>query len=215
MEGSRLTAPYVVGRSVVGGNDEALAPKKLNALAKTLTGKKHQFRSPSEMGNAAGRVRFKNGRPGPVELRNDLGRDDILRVIAHEVGHLIDRAVGTIPAKGLLEELRPLYNTLNNPKRSRGGHDAHPRSKPSTPQRDGYGGPNVYREYITEAIRAYLKNPNYMKTVAPETAAAIRRWANIVPRMGDILQFNTLAGLGVTPLFLAEDARAEDAPAPK
>jgi hypothetical protein len=54
-----------------------------------------------------------------------------------------------------------------------------------------------------------------MKTVAPKTAAAIRRWVNMNPWLSPIIQFNTVAGLGVTPLFLAEDARAEDAPEPK
>jgi hypothetical protein len=48
---------------------------------------------------------------------------------------------------------------------------------------------------MAEAIRAYLADPNYIKTVAPKTAAAIREAVNSNPRLSKILQFNTIAGL--------------------
>ena len=48
----------------------------------------------------------------------------------------------------------------------------------------------VAREYIAEAIRAYLTNPNYLKTAAPRTAAAIRAAVNPNPRLNRIIQFN-------------------------
>jgi hypothetical protein len=40
-----------------------------------------------------------------------------------------------------------------------------------------------------------MADPNYLKTVAPKTAAAIREAANSHPVLSKIIQFNTLAGL--------------------
>jgi hypothetical protein len=42
-----------------------------------------------------------------------------------------------------------------------------------------------------------MANPNYLKTVAPETAALIRSVVNTDPPLSKIIQFNTiLLGLG-------------------
>jgi hypothetical protein len=43
-------------------------------------------------------------------------------------------------------------------------------------------------------IRAYLADPNYLKTVAPKTAAAVREAVNSHPVLSKIIQFNTMAG---------------------
>jgi hypothetical protein len=45
-----------------------------------------------------------------------------------------------------------------------------------------------------EAIRAYLADPNYLKTVAPKTAARIREAVNTHPTLSKIIQFNAIAG---------------------
>jgi len=47
---------------------------------------------------------------------------------------------------------------------------------------------------MAEAIRAYLADPNYMKTRAPQTAARIREWVNSNPLLNRYIQFNTIAG---------------------
>jgi len=52
------------------------------------------------------------------------------------------------------------------------------------------------REYMAEAIRAYMADPNYIKTVAPQTAARIRQYVNSEPRLNHVIQFNS----GVSPL---------------
>ncbi len=61
----------------------------------------------------------------------------------------------------------------------------------------GYKGDDIKRELMTEAIRAYLTNPNYLKTVAPKTAARIREYANTNPKISKFVQFNTLTPLGL------------------
>ena len=56
---------------------------------------------------------------------------------------------------------------------------------------------------MAEAIRAYLADPNYLKTVAPKTAAAIREAVNSHPILSKIIQFNTMVGpaamIGIEP----------------
>ena len=64
-----------------------------------------------------------------------------------------------------------------------------------TPQRHGYDSEEVPREYMAEAIRAYMTDPNYFKTVAPKTAAAIRAKVNAHPTLSKIIQFNAFGGL--------------------
>ena len=55
---------------------------------------------------------------------------------------------------------------------------------------------------MVEAVRAYMADPNYLKTVAPKTAAAIRAAVNTHPQLSKIIQFNSLAGvLGVAAML--------------
>ena len=65
------------------------------------------------------------------------------------------------------------------------------------PQHLGYTGDSVPRELMVEAIRAYMADPNYLKTVAPKIAAAIREAVNSHPALGKIIQYNAaMMGLG-------------------
>ena len=116
-------------------------------------------------------------------------------VYAHELGHVIDEIAGQIPTEGLSGELKGVYNSLNNPNRTRGGLDAAPTARPMTPQRRGYDREEAPREYMVEAIRAYMTDPNFFKTVAPKTAAAIRAAVNAHPSLSKIIQFNAAGGL--------------------
>jgi hypothetical protein len=103
------------------------------------------------------------------------------------MGHMIDEIAGQIPAAGLNTELRQIYNTLNT------GQE---RTRNLTgPQHFGYRPNDVPRELMVEAIRAYMADPNYLKTMAPKTAAAIRAAVNAHPALSRIIQFNSLAGL--------------------
>lgn len=108
--------------------------------------------------------------------------------------HLIDELAGRIPTTGLNTELRQVYNTLNT------GQE---RTRHLTgPQHFGYRGDDLSRELMVEAIRAYMADPNYLKTVAPRTAAAIREAVNSHPTLSKIIQFNAVTGpamMGVDP----------------
>ena len=111
--------------------------------------------------------------------------------MAHELGHAIDEMSGQISTSGLISELKSLYNSGNNIQRNSAGTDARTNAPKVTPQAFGYRGDDVPREYMAEAIRAYMADPNSMKTTAPKTAAAIRAAVNGNTRLNGTIQFNT------------------------
>jgi hypothetical protein len=121
---------------------------------------------------------------------NGLPRHEVEVLKAHQLGHIIDRVAGPIPTDGLEDELQAVYDTLNNPNRTSNQQKPAPDARPFLPEHRGFTGEAVAREYIAEAIRAYLTDPNYLKTVAPRTAAAIRAAVNPNPRLNNIIQFN-------------------------
>ncbi|CDX39910.1 conserved hypothetical protein [Mesorhizobium sp. SOD10] len=130
------------------------------------------------------------------------------------MGHMIDDLAGTIvghdrvaPVRmidqdGIKAELRWLYNDLNNPvlQRARAAGQAVEQSSSKVyrgfgPEQMGYKkGMEADRELMAEAIRAYMANPNYMKTVAPKTAARIRAYVNEHKDLKHIIQFNSALG---------------------
>jgi hypothetical protein len=124
---------------------------------------------------------------------------DRLRVYAHELAHGIDELVGQIPVETFMRELKPLYNTINNPRRTPDGLRALP-GRAIAPEDRGYPPDDVPREYAAEAIRIYLTHPNDNKSVAPETAAMIRKWVNDHPELSRIIQFNSVLALPATGL---------------
>ena len=54
-------------------------------------------------------------------------------------------------------------------------------------------------ELIAEAIRAYLTNPNYIKSDAPDAAATIRQFVNSHPDMSKTIQFNAAPTVPFAP----------------
>ena len=66
---------------------------------------------------------------------------------------------------------------------------------------------------MAEAFRAYITNPNFMKTVAPKTAATIQHWVNSHPHVSKIVQFNSVAApLAATGAAVASGAAGEPPP---
>jgi hypothetical protein len=188
--GAALTARNIVGRRTVGGADEALTPKRLESAATSILGAPPEGVAGREIRGDAGRFRASSDAEGNPDYKifvdkrlSPANRD---RVTAHEFAHAIDYFSRDIPTDGLSRELGPLYNTLNT------GRE---RTRNLTgPQHLGYSGEDIGREYMAEAIRAYMADPNYIKTVAPGTAARIREYVNKNPRLNEIIQFNSIAG---------------------
>ncbi|WP_454916546.1 hypothetical protein [Xanthobacter sediminis] len=191
IEGRPLTARYVVGRNVVGQGEKALSPEELVAVTEGTVGAGPQAIAPKALGRAVGRAEFDrfSGKPLGLYFSNQLNEAQAGKVLAHEVGHVIDQTAGEIPTIGLSRELAPLYDTLNTGRERT--------SKFMGPQHLGYSAEEVPREHMAEAIRAYIADPNYIKTVAPKVAARIREYVNSNDKLKKIIQFNAMAGGGV------------------
>jgi hypothetical protein len=196
IEGRPLTAPRVAGRRVTNGADEAIKPKEYNALSTDMMGRPARFRPIRQMGKYDGVTGYDRNTNLPIgiDLRLGLHPNTKAMTYAHELGHAIDQLAGHIPTDGLMDELKPLYNTLRNKYRDENFLDAaDPRwIDPVTPQTFSYTEEEAPREYMAEAIRAYMTDPNYLKTVAPKTAAAIRAAVNPHPTLSKIIQFNVV-----------------------
>jgi DNA-binding Lrp family transcriptional regulator len=198
IEGTPLQAQFIVGRRSLGAVDEPIREGDFDRLAEALVGRRTTTSPRSSMGGDSGRtyVRKSTGLPYEIQLASDLRPESRLQVHAHEIGHAIEELAGHISTAGLIkDELQPVFNTLNNPNRAKGGLEAAAWGKPMTPKGQRYSAEEIPREYAAEAIRAYLTNPNYLKSVAPRTAALIRRLVNTNPRLAKTIQFNDLGPL--------------------
>ncbi|MGH2343544.1 hypothetical protein ACRC7T_18960, partial [Segnochrobactraceae bacterium EtOH-i3] len=190
-EGRPLGARFVAGRNLVGEGEKVISPEELDAIATEAVGRGPSAVPRREIDGYSGKVPLdrRSGKPSAVLIANDLPAEKADRVLGHEVGHVIDEVAGQISTKGLNTELRQVYNTLNT------GQE---RTRNLTgPEQAGYSGADVPRELMVEAVRAYLADPNYLKTMAPKTAAAIRKAVNTNPALMRIIQFNSAAGMAV------------------
>lgn len=191
MDGRPLTGRFVAGRTATGASDTGIPASAHDALGEAGTGRLPQTVAASKIGGDAGRyVVTRDRRSGKVIDRDiyvakGLPSEQSSMVTAHELSHMIDELAGEVPVKGLNDELRTIYNHLNNPQTY---------GKRFGPEQNGYKGDKVKRELVAEAIRAYMTDPNYLKTVAPKTAAAIRAAVNPHPNTRNLIQFNSLAG---------------------
>lgn len=129
---------------------------------------------------------------------------------AHMLGHVLDYRAGTAwedEATGLTvhaidqseieDELRYIYNDLNNvplneARRYEPGYTAadSPDFRGVGPEQHDCFGLDAQAELMAEAIRAYLQDPNYIKTVAPNVAKRIRAAVNTHPELNKIIHFN-------------------------
>ena len=218
IEGRPLTARRVVGRNVVGGRDEAFPAEEYDALSKATTRFGTTTVSPRYMDDVSGLknalgVTFRD-ESGPVSiaLRSGLSKGEHRRTHGHELGHVVDELNGQLHAEDVSQELEGVFNTQNNPARTFRGGEADDFFRPVTPEDFGYEGEAVTREYWAEAIRAYLYDPNYIKTVAPRVAAAIRAAVNANPKLNKIIQFNSaIAPVAGGDVLSAPDGENEGA----
>jgi hypothetical protein len=224
-EGRPLVAETVVGRRTVGGADEAITPAQLDAGATKIAGVEPESVAESALPpQTVGQISALRGSSGPlfsIHLVDSLPPEARHRVLAHEFGHLIDSVGGkrigvdhigdirAIPQYGIRDDLRQIYHDLNDQTWRRGKPT--PRFLQTGPEAFGYKPEERAAEYMAEAIRAYLADPNYIKTVAPETAARIRQYVNSNPRINRYIQFNaavpaaSAAVLGGAGALVAED----------
>jgi hypothetical protein len=199
MDGRPLIAKYIAGRRMIGGPDVGLEPREIYNLIRKLIGRPPELVPSEALDGASGLYlprRDDKGLPSRPEVwLNELLSDvQLQRVMAHEAGHMAeDIAVGPrrMPIRGLKQELEPVYSTLNS------GEEG--RQPLLLPEDMKYSRSESPFELVAEAFRAYLTNPNYLKSVAPNVAAAIRAMVNSHPELSKWIQFNSLGGLAALP----------------
>jgi hypothetical protein len=132
-------------------------------------------------------------------------------VASHELGHVLRLLTELALNADGRREMRALFNTMNNRNRTPDGLDAAPGSVVTPDTFGSYskqgaipGLDRVEEEYYAEALRAYMADPNFVKSVAPNFAAAVRAAVNSHPRLRRVIQFNSLkfpthAELGQSP----------------
>lgn len=197
----------IVGRGVVGVPDEALGDSAIDALGAQIIGRHIAYPPRSrivsdsalgefapefdELGNFTGR--------GVIGVAGDSPANQLPFLAAHEVSHAIDhrsapaasgadfnaRRWGINPPDPDMDievELHKIYSDLNNAPGAR--------TTINGPADLGYSPADTPRELWAEAIRAYMADPNYIKTVAPRVAQAIRDHVNTHPELSRIVHFN-------------------------
>ena len=206
MEGRVFDAPYRVGRTRLDAPDRALSPIDIQRVGEyAIEGPINKNSSDYFDSGTLGEAWTFAGKPGYVHILDSLPKADADIVTAHEVGHVIDQLAGEIPTDGLEDELNFVYSALQTGKERK--------YLQSRPEDFGYSALDAPREKMAEAIRAYMVDPNYLKTVASKTAKRIRQWVNSHPELSKIIQFNTIAAGGVLGLGTmggSEDSEAHE-----
>jgi len=190
IDGRPLTAPYVAGRRTFGGANEPLSPDDISGLLGRLGIQSHSAPEgrvdPGRPGAVGSALTFDSGGVAKRQIRHLDTLTDSERnlVIPHELGHHIDDMTGNAPispsgSRGASE----VYHELS------AGTDF-PRHGHATPEDFGYPPSEAPSEIMAEAFRAYLTNPNYIKTTSPVLAKELRRIVNDHPEMSQHLQLN-------------------------
>jgi hypothetical protein len=133
------------------------------------------------------RIDRRSGLPTDILLSRALVPAQAEKVYLHEIAHVIAKIAGELSTKGLSRDLHEIYDVLN-----RLG-SAKPWGEATRPRDFGYPAAEWADELWAEAIRAYLANPNFLKTVSPGVGARIRAAVNANPRLKGIIQFNSMA----------------------
>ncbi|WP_162919016.1 hypothetical protein [Taklimakanibacter deserti] len=205
IEGRPLKAIYVAGRARADEPDHALTPIDIQRVGEYgIQGPVEKVPS-SQLGPGnLGETHLMLGRPMRMKVLDTLPKDQMEIATAHEVSHVVDALAGQIPTKGLGKELDFNYSAL------RTGEER--TANLVRPQDYGYRGRHlVDRERMAEAIRAYMVDPNYFKTIAPKTAARIREYVYRYPELRKIIQFNSLAAAGAGLALMGQSDESQAA----
>jgi hypothetical protein len=209
MEGQPLIAQTIAGRNTKDGPNIALSPDQIREIGKRI-GVTYEEVEPHEIPGYAGLVAIDTDQAGDLvraaaKIDKTLDADDFANAFAHETSHVIDIIARQIPIDGIEDELRFVYSV------QRKGYGW---GEPLGPEDFGYRPDQLREELIAEGLRAYLRTPDWFKSVAPNTAKRFRAMINSNPKINPYLQLNSLvpaggAGIGVGAMFGSKDERRE------
>lgn len=183
IEGRPLTAKFVAGRRRAGENDVGLTPSEVAEIAQSIGDVK--FVSRKELPTRA--VGSFLPTLNEIKIAADLSPQQLGIALSHELGHGIAESVKSPIKIDAPVSARKVYHDLRT-----GDTSVQMPGRFHSPEFDGYRKGEVPGELIAEMLRAYMMDPNYMKTVAPKGAAAIRESINADPWLSKIIQFNAL-----------------------
>ena len=192
IDGDPIVARYVAGRRDVGGDDVGLSPEDTIEAARALFTVNSV--DPALMPSKGAVGAFSPSRR-EIRYRNDLDPDQADIVVAHELGHALDG--GMVSNAGQVRPLRKVYHDL-----ATGDTRITKPSQLMGPEQYGYRSTEAAGELTAEAIRAYIQNPNYFKSVAPEMARRIRHAVNRDPRLRRVIQLNANAPTSPAGAFM-------------
>lgn len=219
MDGTPVQAGTVVGRyEGLGAVDAPVANETLDALAAAVTGRDVARVAPNSAalnrGEADGTIRLVQRDPTgartgdwQINIADDLTPESFWKTLKHELGHGIDLqpAFSGFDMKGLNTQLGQIYHGMTTGTTGT--------RLLNTPKADGYIGASVQADELrAEAVRAYLTDPNWLKTNYPAVAARIRAHVNEHPFLSKIIQFNS-AGDPVAAAALSAAGQAGGASA--
>jgi hypothetical protein len=199
---SILDSSTVIGRKKFEGPDVPLLEEDFHDFAKLLTNKRGGLKEvePHEMKRPGSRAEtdFDNdGIPTGFRVLRTLSPRDKAVATTREFANAIVaqirpwREFDYFSPLSRRFEMRHVYNELGNPKRIGGRPDKD--ARPFTPADRGYSADETPWEYLTEAVRGYLTEPGWLKSVAPDTAKALRQIARDNFSFRKFLHFNALA----------------------
>ena len=210
IEGHPLTAKFVAGRRTVGGADQGLSEREVAQMVEQLgIGVHWDAPLPVMPKNAVGS--FKPGSVQQIKIAADAAPESVPNIFAHEVGHAVhDR----LPFS-MTEKINPrgpdftrLYKEMNAPMTGR------PIDARVSPETYGYTrAVDIDNEYWAEALRAYLQNPNYIKSRSPQLAKQLREMVEKSPVFRRVLQLNSAAPAAVGAGLLGGSLAPQDAEA--
>ena len=193
----------IAGRATVDGDSVGLTNEQVDSIVQQL-GIGIRGVPAREIGGDAGRYVVDGGQRS-ILLDRNLVADQLPHVMRHELGHAVDDFAGVykpgqiaaIPPDGHSNALAHIYDDLNSRMGPSPVGVTRPPKMKHTPAADKYKKGDHAAERMAEAIRAYITNPAYIKTAAPELAARLRKAVNENPNLRKILVLNSAAGAAV------------------
>ena len=178
----------VIGLENTNKPQRTITPGELNRIVKEKTGAYPKQLPSEQMGDSIGLYHTKDEK---IFVLDALKAGPRHKAVGHEFAHHMVNKIPTLVTEmpeRVKAELTQVYSWGYNGKRV---------SPLQTPASNGHYRDDAVaaEELLVEGIRAYLSNPNYLKKVAPEAAAFIRKQVNPHPEFRDVLQFNSLIGL--------------------
>lgn len=163
-----LYGAHIVGRRVKDGPDEPLSVAELVDVL-DRTGARLHIVGPNHSalkGVKDGAYEFDTAK---IFVNNALAGPDRYRVIAHELLHHFENRAGKIPmTRNMRKELEPIYSAQATGREDLSGKQLF------LPKDAGYSYWKRPGELKGEGFRALVENPNFFKTVAPESTEAFR-----------------------------------------